>query len=108
MARLRFVRSRKRDGGIVVIWPAYARRRAELGSSEQGCIETGARQYKDVAISTGHKNKLGYQSTFDNNKSKFVSPCVNLSTFKLGLTIMYIGTLAHIAALRSDLSFFMQ
>jgi len=28
--------------------------------------------------------------------------------FKLGLTIRYIGTLVHIAALRSDLSFFMR
>ena len=28
--------------------------------------------------------------------------------FKLGLTIRYIGSLVHIAALRSDLSFFMR
>ena len=76
----RFV-SRKRDGCIVMIWPAYARGRAQLGPIEQGRIESGARHDKGVAISAGNKNGLGYQPAFDNNKNRLVSPCVNSSTF---------------------------
>ena len=70
----------------------------------------------DVAISTGNKNRLGYQSTFEeeknglgcqstfeNNKNRLA-----LTHLLFGFDHQVHGTLVHIAALRSGLSTFMR
>ena len=53
----------------------------------------------------GNKNGLGYLTII---KIDLCRLALTDLLFKLGLTIRYIGTLVHIAALRSDLSFFMR